>query len=70
MVALVEGEEISYLTDEGEKREATITLIEALEMGCVGVTPDSGDQQIITADQISGVSLSDDGERWELDAYA
>lgn len=75
MVFVQLGEEITYTTDNGEEREATVCLM-AMAFGCVAVTetnwskgdgqPD--DQHFITLDQIHGVTLSDDGDTWEMDA--
>lgn len=70
MVYLREGKEITYTTDSGEDREATITMIGAIALGCVGVSHDGSDQELIAADQIHGVELSDDGESWEIDSAA
>lgn len=70
MVYLREGEEITYTTGSGEDRKARISLIDALTLGCVGITHDGDDQKFITAGQIHGVELSDDAEAWEIDGAA
>lgn len=77
MVFVQPSEEVTYTTEDGEEREATICLT-ALVFGCVAVTetnwsegdeqPD--DQHFITLDQVHGVTLSDDGEAWEMDGRA
>lgn len=77
MVFVQPGEAITYTTDDGEEREGTICLM-ATAFGCVAVTdtdwsegdeqPD--DQHFITLDQVHGVTMSDDGEVWEVDGRA
>lgn len=74
MVFVQPGEEITYTTDDGEEREATVCLM-AMAFGCVAVTetdwskgddqPD--DQHFIILDQIHGVTLSENDEVWEMD---
>lgn len=70
MVRLEEGERITYTTNSGEDRKATIAMIGALALNCVGITHDGSDQELIFAGQIHGVKLSGDGESWEIDGAA
>lgn len=74
MVFVQIGEEITYTTEDGEDREGTICLM-ALAFGCVAVTETDWsegddqprDQHFVTLDQVHGVTMSDDGEVWEMD---
>lgn len=71
------GEEITYITNNGEEKEATVCLL-VMKFGCVAVTesewsegddpPD--DQYFITMESIRGVTLSDDGDTWKMNANA
>lgn len=70
MVYLEEGERITYTTDSGEDRKATITMIGALALNCVGITHNGSDQELIFAGRIHGVERTDDGESWERDGAA